>query len=125
MVKSSAGVFKINALLHKAESIEAEIIIDEASEILNGHFPGQPVVPGACMVQLVKDVLEEVLQISLLQKRAGSIKFISMLLPDNSLPAKLFITYKIEDDGVISVNAKLLNNNAACFKFQAAYITKT
>jgi 3-hydroxyacyl-[acyl-carrier-protein] dehydratase len=115
-------IFKIEELQHDASPITASLSINKNSSIFEGHFPGQPVVPGACMLQLVKDVLEEVLHMPILLKKAGNIKFINMITPANNPTAKLTISYKITDDGSISINANLLTGEVTCFKLQAVYI---
>jgi 3-hydroxyacyl-[acyl-carrier-protein] dehydratase len=115
-------IFKIEGLQHDASQITASLSINKNSSIFEGHFPDQPIVPGACMLQLVKDVLEEVLHMPILLKKAGNIKFINMITPTNNLTAKLTISYKITDDGSISINANLLTGEVTCFKLQAVYI---
>jgi 3-hydroxyacyl-[acyl-carrier-protein] dehydratase len=115
-------IFKIEGMQHDASQITASLNINKNSSIFEGHFPGQPVVPGACMLQLVKDVLEEVLHMPILLKKAGNIKFINMITPANNLTAKLTISYKITDDGSISINANLLTGEVTYFKLQAVYI---
>ncbi|MDB5000293.1 MAG: FabA-like domain protein [Mucilaginibacter sp.] len=122
MPEINDSVFKIEELQHNASQITASLNINKNSSIFEGHFPGQPVVPGACMLQLVKDVLEEVLHMPILLKKAGNIKFINMITPANNLTAKLTISYKITDDGSISINAILLTGEVTCFKLQAVYI---
>jgi 3-hydroxyacyl-[acyl-carrier-protein] dehydratase len=122
MPEINDSVFKIEELQHDASQITASLNINKNSSIFEGHFPGQPVVPGACMLQLVKDVLEEVLHMPILLKKAGNIKFINMITPANNLTAKLTISYKITDDGSISINANLLTGEVTCFKLQAVYI---
>jgi 3-hydroxyacyl-[acyl-carrier-protein] dehydratase len=122
MSEINDGIFKIEGLQHDASQITASLNINKNSSIFEGHFPGQPVVPGACMVQLVKDVLEEVLHMPILLKKAGNIKFINMITPANNPTAKLTISYKLADDGNINVNANLFSGEVTCFKLQAVYI---
>jgi 3-hydroxyacyl-[acyl-carrier-protein] dehydratase len=122
MSEINNGIFKIEELQHNAGQITASLNINQSSSIFQGHFPGQPVVPGACMVQLVKDVLEEVLHMPILLKKAGNIKFINMITPANNPTAKLAISYKLADDGNINVNANLFSGEVTCFKLQAVYI---
>jgi 3-hydroxyacyl-[acyl-carrier-protein] dehydratase len=122
MPEINEGIFKIEKLQHDAGQIIASLNINKNSSIFEGHFPGQPVVPGACMLQLVKDVLEEVLHMPILLKKAANIKFINMITPANSLIAKLTISYKTTHDGNISVTANLLTGEVTCFKLQAVYI---
>jgi 3-hydroxyacyl-[acyl-carrier-protein] dehydratase len=116
------SVFKIEELEHDAGQIRASLSINQNTSIFEGHFPGQPVVPGACMLQLVKDVLEEALHMPIRLKKAGNIKFINMITPASNPTAKLTISYKITNDGSISVNASLLTGEVTCFKLQAVYI---
>jgi 3-hydroxyacyl-[acyl-carrier-protein] dehydratase len=122
MPEISGGIFKIEELQDDAGQIIASLGINKDSNIFEGHFPGQPVVPGACILQLVKDVLEEALHMPILLKKAGNIKFINMITPANNPTAKLTISYKLTDDGSISVNANLLTAEVTCFKLQAVYI---
>jgi 3-hydroxyacyl-[acyl-carrier-protein] dehydratase len=122
MPEINNGIFKIERLQHDAGQIMASLSINQNSNIFEGHFPGQPVVPGACMLQLVKDVLEVALHTPVLLQKATNIKFISMITPANNLTANLTINYKIADEGSIEVNAKLLTDEVTCFKLQAVYI---
>jgi 3-hydroxyacyl-[acyl-carrier-protein] dehydratase len=122
MPEINDSVFKIEELEHDSGQINASLNINKSSNIFEGHFPGQPVVPGACMVQLVKDVLEEALHMPILLKKAGNIKFINIITPANNLTAKLTISYKLTDDSNISVNANLFSDEVTCFKLQAVYI---
>ena len=37
----------------------AKITLNKDHDIFNGHFPGNPVTPGVCMMQIVKELTEE------------------------------------------------------------------
>jgi 3-hydroxyacyl-[acyl-carrier-protein] dehydratase len=114
-------IFIIESLEHGAGQVTANLSINKSSAIFEGHFPGQPVVPGACMVQLVKDILQDALNIKVMLKKAATIKFIAMITPDTVHPINLTIGYKIIDDGYISINAKILTGDVTCFKLQGNY----
>ena len=121
-VKNDA-LFKISKLEHSEGTVIATLDINKDCEIFKGHFPGHPVVPGACMLQIVKEVLEEALDASLRLKKADHLKFISMIDPGNTLAVALDMAYKILEDGDISVVAKLMNGEVVCFKFQGRFVT--
>jgi len=121
MIPAPDEIFGIEALTHHEGQITANLCINAKSSIFNGHFLGQPVVPGACMLQLVKDVLEENLNTSLQLNKAGNIKFISMIIPTDSPTANMSISYKINDAGEVNVNAKLLTGEVTCFKLQGIF----
>ena len=38
--------------------VKATISINKKHRILEGHFPGLPVVPGVCMLQIVRELME-------------------------------------------------------------------
>jgi 3-hydroxyacyl-[acyl-carrier-protein] dehydratase len=122
MPETVNGIFKIDLLSHSAGQIEAIILVDPDHPILKGHFPGQPVVPGACMLQLVKDIIAAVLEANIIMEKATAIKFISMITPETSLKANISLGYKIEDDGKINVSAVIKTEELTCFKLQAVYV---
>src|SRR4051812_961535 len=62
------------------QTITATLQINKAHAIFDGHFPGQPVVPGVCMMQMVKEVLEKEAQQNFLI-RTADLKFLSILDP--------------------------------------------
>ena len=122
MALSSSGLFDITTWEHIAGEFHAVLVIDQNNPLLKGHFPGQPVVPGACMVQLVKDVLEDALDARLLQKMAANIKFISMLTPASKDSINLSVTYNMRGDGCVTAHAKITAAGVVCFKMQAEYL---
>jgi 3-hydroxyacyl-[acyl-carrier-protein] dehydratase len=115
-------LFNIDDITHEDGAIRATLGINQNSEILKGHFPGHPVVPGAIMMQIVKEVLEMALNSPLRLKKADQLKFISMIDPTNTLVVQLYITYKYTEDDAVSVIAKLSNTDAPYFKFQGSFI---
>jgi 3-hydroxyacyl-[acyl-carrier-protein] dehydratase len=121
MVEKADDILTIEALDLSDGQVSARLGINKSSSIFSGHFPHQPVVPGACMVQLVKDVLCSTLNANIVLKKAPSIKFINMMTPDSNPPPYLLITYKLSDGADISVNAKITVGDVACFKLQAIY----
>ncbi|WP_243432573.1 hypothetical protein [Pseudomonas sp. 32_A] len=115
------GIFTIENLQEHSGQLTATLGLDKNHPIFFGHFPGQPVVPGACMLALVKDVVEFALHFTLQLKNAGNIKFMQMITPDNSEGLQLIITYKTPQAGLLSLSASILNRDIACFKLQAIF----
>jgi 3-hydroxyacyl-[acyl-carrier-protein] dehydratase len=122
MPETANGIFKIDVLRHSAGQIEAMVLVDQDHPILKGHFPGQPVVPGACMLQLVKDILIEVLAADIIMEKATTIKFISMITPETSPKANIAVNYKFDDGGKINVSAVIKTEELTCFKLQAVFV---
>lgn len=73
--------FALESMTHYEAGIEALLHINPAHPIFKGHFPGQPVVPGVCMLQLIKEVAETALNRSLFMKQVAQVKYLQVLVP--------------------------------------------
>jgi 3-hydroxyacyl-[acyl-carrier-protein] dehydratase len=118
---ASEEIFKVESVEHADGVIKAALSINADSPIFQGHFPGQPVVPGACMLQVVKDVLADALGYKIQLKKGDNLKFVGMVVPGASDAVALEINYKVTED-LVSVNAKLSEGNRVCFKFQGTFL---
>jgi 3-hydroxyacyl-[acyl-carrier-protein] dehydratase len=75
------NLFTVKEHVIQGSTINAEIQLNPEHAIFSGHFPGQPVVPGVCMIQLIKEILQKSFSQSLQLKEASSIKFSSVINP--------------------------------------------
>ncbi|HTE01722.1 MAG TPA: hypothetical protein VK668_20680 [Mucilaginibacter sp.] len=121
MPAAKNDLFSIDEITHEGGAVRAKLDINPEHEIFKGHFPGQSVVPGACMLQIVKDVLEMTFKHPVRLKKADHLKFMTMVDPTNTWSVQLDIAYKMLDENTISVTAKLLNDEVVCFKFQGTF----
>jgi len=116
------ALFKITKLEHSDSVISATLDINKDCDIFNGHFPDHPVVPGACMLQIVKEVLEDALNTTLQLKKADYLKFMAMIDPGNTQQVLLDLAYKFDEEGDINVVAKLMAGEVICFKLQGRFM---
>jgi 3-hydroxyacyl-[acyl-carrier-protein] dehydratase len=115
-------LFKILVSGHTENSITATLEIYKNSKIFSGHFPGQPVLPGACMLQIIKEVAENTLDKSLRLKRADSIKFLAVIDPGINNILQLTLSYRLTDHQTIHITAGLATGTVTCFKFKGSFI---
>ena len=59
----------------------AEIELDPNHPLFEGHFPGNPILPGVCTVQIIRELLEQSVQKSLRMTKAGNIKYLGFVNP--------------------------------------------
>ena len=97
-------------------SFSATISINEKHDIFNGHFPQNPVVPGVCMLQMVKDLLEDELQKTVHLKSIGNVKFTAVVNPTQNPTLDIKITYENIEGKSYKINSihRLLTMNL-CF----------
>ena len=116
------GLFKFLSVNHTEGLVIAAIEVNAGHEIFNGHFPGQPVLPGASMVQLVKDVLETALKTPVRLQIANNLKFLSLINPQENKHLQLTLNYT-PDDSLLKVTGDLIaDDDTVCFKFQGVFV---
>jgi 3-hydroxyacyl-[acyl-carrier-protein] dehydratase len=113
-------IFKVAKIEHTDNVIKADLSINPNCSIFKGHFPGQPVVPGACMLQIVKEVLESAFGQSLQLKKASQLKFIAMINPLKTVSVQLEMSCKLIEDST-TITGKLSDGNRIYFKFQTVF----
>jgi len=58
------------------------IRLNPSHQIFKGHFPGNPILPGVCTVQILKEILMDHMGIILILQNVASIKYLSFINPD-------------------------------------------
>lgn len=120
MLKGS--LYKVVSLSHLDGTIHASLQINPRHEIFEGHFPGQPVLPGACMLQILKEVLEDTLSRKLQLQKADQLKFIQLIDPHVDNIVELNLSHKITTSNNLYVTGNLTSAGATCFKFQGTFV---
>jgi 3-hydroxyacyl-[acyl-carrier-protein] dehydratase len=97
--------------------VVARISFDKAHRIFNGHFPGHPVVPGVCMMQIVREIME-LDQTKRLKIAVGNnMKFMNIIDPEKNAQVDVAVTYTLEGNDY-KVNATLTDASVTFFKFK-------
>ena len=118
------SLYTITSLDHQAPMIYATLLINENNKIFDGHFPGQPVMPGACMLQILKEVFEETLNRQYQLRKADQIKFLTLIDPRITTILQLNISYKPTDNNSIYIVADMIAGEAICFKFKGYFVNE-
>jgi 3-hydroxyacyl-[acyl-carrier-protein] dehydratase len=103
--------------------IDAEIILNSAHPIFKGHFPNLPIVPGVCMVQIVKEIAEKQLQQKLFLSSASNIKFLSVLNPEVHQRVNVELQWTQSIGSEYAIESKLFVDEVTFFKMKAIFLT--
>ncbi len=77
------------------------IILNPDHLIYKAHFPGQPVTPGVCILQMLQELLSVEMGKQLFIKNIKNAKFISMMSPvTDSCVSVLFTLVEAQEGGV-------------------------
>ena len=63
------------------ENIVALIRLNPDHPVFQGHFPGNPILPGVCTVQISKELLEKITDKELMLIKSGNIKYLGFVSP--------------------------------------------
>ena len=113
--------FHINDLQTEGFDVKATIIINADHKIFEGHFPGHPIVPGVCMMQMLKEIIEQVTQKMTNLIKAHDMKFLALIDPSRNNNIQVSLKYSIETDGSIILNATLYKDELTHFKFKGQF----
>ena len=113
--------YSIEYLQREPNSVSCRIVFNAQHDIFKGHFPQQPVVPGVCMMQMVKELLEAQTDQNLWLRNAGQVKFLQLITPD--VQPTINISWKQEDAGY-NVKAAFSNDTSDLFKLSGSFESK-
>jgi len=111
-------LYTLISIVNEQGSIKATLKLDSTHPVFKGHFPNQPVLPGACQLQMVREVLESSTQTHLKVIKADNLKFMSLVDPEKIDSLNLNITYKQEDQNLKVSATMMTDETTVCFKFQ-------
>ena len=60
------------------------IRLNPAHEIYRAHFPGQPITPGVCQIQLVTELLSQLLDAEATLTDCKNVKYLSVVRPEET-----------------------------------------
>jgi 3-hydroxyacyl-[acyl-carrier-protein] dehydratase len=104
------------------EKIIIRIRINPLHEIFKGHFPGNPLLPGACTVQIIKELVEHVSEKDLMISDAGTIKYISFINPEEIWILDIDLQLKEKEEGRLFCNASVYSGEKAFCSFKGTFI---
>lgn len=112
--------FFIESIEYNNEVVKASLRIEKEHSIFRGHFPNLPVVPGVCMMQMVREVMESLEGKHLQMDEAQNIKFLAVLDPNlnSRIDSTIFIEERLGDN-LMKVSATLSADTTVFFKMKA------
>ena len=113
--------YTIEYIQREPDSFSCKVAFNANHDIFKGHFPNQPVVPGVCMMEMVKELLEQQVDKFLWLRNAGQVKFLRLITPD--VQPVINISWKPEARGY-NVSASFQNDASDLFKLNGKFETK-
>lgn len=77
------------------------------SIIFKAHFPGEPIMPGACIVQMVQELATDWIGSEMEIAKVSNLKFLNVISPDAILELNVALEVKKEEASQIHLKADL------------------
>lgn len=100
------------------------VLINENHEVFEGHFPGNPVMPGVCMMQIIKEISEQITESSLLMQSISNVKFMALINPFVTPELRLELEIIYAENQFIKVKNTTYFNNTVALKLGSVYKIK-
>jgi 3-hydroxyacyl-[acyl-carrier-protein] dehydratase len=96
------GLYTVQSLVEEGQEVKARVRLHKEHEVFKGHFPNNPIMPGVCMLQMIKELTEQVTGKELFLSVATNVKFMAKINPEENELIDLMINIS-EDNGIIKV----------------------
>ena len=114
------GLYEIIATESTDNGILAKVHLNKDHEIFKGHFPGNPVMPGVCMIQIIKELTEEVTGKNLFLAVSSNIKFMAIINPEKNPDLQIAIDIT-EENGEVKVKNTTSFDDTVALKLSAMF----
>lgn len=98
------------------EAVRFQIRLNADSVIFKAHFPGEPIMPGACIVQMVQELFSVWTKREVEIAKIVNLKFLSVIKPDEVLDLDVAIKIKKEEDQQVHINADIVKDETTYTK---------
>ncbi len=114
------GLYNVISTEKTAEGILAKVHLNKDHAIFKGHFPGNPVMPGVCMIQIIKELTEEATGKNLFLAVSSNIKFMAIINPEKNPDLQIIIDIT-EENGEVKVKNTSSFDETVALKLSATF----
>lgn len=112
--------------IQKMEEVEAGkyqafIQLNKEHSVFTGHFPDNPVLPGVCTMQIIKELTETIVQKKLVLSRAINVKFLALINPEINPILRLELTVETLENGDVKVKNNTFFESTLALKLSNNY----
>jgi 3-hydroxyacyl-[acyl-carrier-protein] dehydratase len=117
--------YVLKDLIQSDSTIKAKVEINSKHKVFDGHFPENPVVPGVCMMEMIKEILEISREENYILSSATNIKFMNILNPFVHPEVEFVHEIVSENTEEIKLKSSILYEETVFLKFSGSFKKKT
>lgn len=115
------NLYSISASEKGIDSYKFFLKLNADHPIYSYHFPGNPITPGVCILQMLSELLELVSDRNLKLKSYVNVKYLNIISPKES--SDITIEFSVtESQEEVKVKAIVKNDRSSFAKISALYV---
>ena len=108
----------------EANTIHVSILLNKNHDVFNGHFPNNPITPGVCMIQAIKEIAQTQVNSLLFLHKISNVKFTAIINP-NVNPYLILELSLINENNIIKVkNITKFTDGTIALKCNGTFVKK-
>lgn len=116
------GLYTVQKIEQNGPELKAKVKLHAAHDVFKGHFPGNPIMPGVCMIQMIKELTEEAIGKELFLTVATNVKFMAKISPVENEVIDLVI-HITEEENIVKVKNVTSYEETVALKLSATFKT--
>jgi len=113
--------FRILNISDQEEKKIIQIELEKNHRIYEGHFPGNPVVPGVCLIRMVHEIIELIHSQKLLLITAVEIKFLNIVNPLMTNSLTIEVKQRTGSENSLSFNVLIYDDEKIFLKMRGEW----
>ncbi|MDD6437025.1 MAG: hydroxymyristoyl-ACP dehydratase [Prevotella sp.] len=110
-MKLKNQLFKINDIMPTADGMVCCVRLLSDSIIYKAHFPGEPVTPGVCIMQMAKELIEARMEREYEITDIKNVKFLYILSPIESPEVTFTFSKMVVDETTVTAKVDVNNDS--------------
>ena len=102
--------------------LSVSTLLNPSHQIFEGHFPGNPIVPGVCLTHMITEILSGYFKKQLLLGTADQIKFLAIVNPNENKVLNFLISLGSDLDAEIKADVVISYEEKVFMKFKGAFV---
>jgi 3-hydroxyacyl-[acyl-carrier-protein] dehydratase len=119
------GLFQVITFDYEPDAgiLNSGIKLNKEHPVFVGHFPGNPILPGVCTVQIARELLSKALDADFRLSKAGNIKYLGFVNPVSNPDMQFQMTFKrASEPVVIMCNVIVKSGDHTVCSFKGEYV---
>lgn len=115
------NLFITQSITETEDGFEAIVRCNPNHDVYKAHFPGNPITPGACMLQEAGVLMQEKKGRPMFLKMAKNIKYLSLLIPAEDKEAKFIFSRVVENETECKAQVVIADEDNVYTKMSLTY----